>query len=85
MGSMLLMNSQGAQYIRALKAPLSEVHLVPTGGVTIENVAEFFAAGVTAMGAGEKIFRREAIEQGNVGLLASRARCFMDAVHSAIR
>jgi 2-dehydro-3-deoxyphosphogluconate aldolase/(4S)-4-hydroxy-2-oxoglutarate aldolase len=75
----------GAQYIRALKAPFPQVQLVPTAGVTLENIAEFFAAGVTAVGVGEKIFSREAIQHGNVGLITADARRFMDAVQSAIK
>jgi 2-dehydro-3-deoxyphosphogluconate aldolase/(4S)-4-hydroxy-2-oxoglutarate aldolase len=75
----------GAQYIRALKAPFPEVQLVPTAGVTLENVAEFFAAGVTAVGVGEKIFNHEAIQKGDVGPIAAHARRFMDAIESAIR
>jgi 2-dehydro-3-deoxyphosphogluconate aldolase/(4S)-4-hydroxy-2-oxoglutarate aldolase len=73
----------GAQYIRALKAPFPQVQLVPTAGVMVENIAEFFAAGVTAVGVGEKIFHHEAIQKGDVTRIASHARHFMDAIESA--
>ena len=75
----------GPPYIRALKAPFPQVEFVPTAGVTVENIAEFIAAGATAVGVGEKIFDREALRRGDVDLIASRARRFMDAVRPAIK
>jgi 2-dehydro-3-deoxyphosphogluconate aldolase / (4S)-4-hydroxy-2-oxoglutarate aldolase len=75
----------GAQYIRALKAPFPEVEFVPTAGVTLENVADFIAAGTTALGVGEKIFDRDALQRGDVDMIASHARRFLDAVQSARR
>jgi 2-dehydro-3-deoxyphosphogluconate aldolase/(4S)-4-hydroxy-2-oxoglutarate aldolase len=42
----------GPGYIKAVKAPLPHVNIMPTGGVSLENMAEWFAAGVVAVGAG---------------------------------
>lgn len=42
----------GASYIRTLKGPLPQVELVPTGGITLANLGNFFAAGASAVGAG---------------------------------
>ena len=71
----------GASYIRAVKAPLPHVHLVPTGGVTLENAGEFFQAGASAVAVGsdlvnkrwlmERDFRR--IEMAAKGLLLTVA------------
>ncbi|TKK79006.1 bifunctional 2-keto-4-hydroxyglutarate aldolase/2-keto-3-deoxy-6-phosphogluconate aldolase, partial [Enterococcus faecalis] len=36
----------------AFKAPLPQLNIMPTGGVSLENMAEWFAAGVTAVGVG---------------------------------
>lgn len=42
----------GPQYIRALKGPFPEIEFIPTNGVTLDNIKEFFDAGVTAVGLG---------------------------------
>ena len=42
----------GAKYIKALKAPLPQIRMMPTGGVSIENAAEWIAAGSVALGVG---------------------------------
>jgi 2-dehydro-3-deoxyphosphogluconate aldolase/(4S)-4-hydroxy-2-oxoglutarate aldolase len=56
---------------------------VVTGGVNLENVAQFLAAGVAAVGVGEIILERAAIETGNVGAITANARRFVDAIRSA--
>jgi 2-dehydro-3-deoxyphosphogluconate aldolase/(4S)-4-hydroxy-2-oxoglutarate aldolase len=40
----------GPEYLRALRAPLSDIPFMPTGGVALENIAEWFAAGAVAVG-----------------------------------
>lgn len=73
----------GPSYIKSLKGPFPQMEVVVTGGVNLENVAHFLAAGVTAVGVGEIIFAREAIQTGNVSAIAANARRFVDAIKSA--
>src|SRR5579871_3676559 len=42
----------GAKYLKSLKAPLPQVELIPTGGVTVETAKEFLEAGAFALGVG---------------------------------
>lgn len=42
----------GSKFIKAVKGPLPQVQMMPTGGVSIDNVAEWFKAGAVAVGAG---------------------------------
>ena len=42
----------GVDYVKALKGPLPHIPLMPTGGVSLENMHEWFAAGVVAVGMG---------------------------------
>ena len=42
----------GVDYVKALRGPLPDIPLMPTGGVTPDNLAEWFAAGVVAVGMG---------------------------------
>jgi len=73
----------GPSYIRGLKGPFPQMEVVVTGGVNLENVGQFLAAGVAAVGVGEIIFAREAIQTGNVGAITANARRFVDAIKSA--
>lgn len=49
----------GPAYIRAVRAPLGAVRLIPTGGVTPEKAREYFAAGAWAVGVGSELLRRD--------------------------
>jgi 2-dehydro-3-deoxyphosphogluconate aldolase/(4S)-4-hydroxy-2-oxoglutarate aldolase len=52
----------GAAYIRHLQAPLEQIPLIPTGGVTLTNAKEFIEAGAIAVGISRQLFPQEAIE-----------------------
>ena len=69
--------------MRALKGPFPQINFVVTGSVNLENVGQFLAAGVTAVGVGESIFESEAIQAGNVDAIAVNTRRFTDAIRSA--
>jgi 2-dehydro-3-deoxyphosphogluconate aldolase/(4S)-4-hydroxy-2-oxoglutarate aldolase len=73
----------GPSYVRALKGPFPQMEIVVTGGVNLENVTQFLAAGVAAVGVGEVILERAAIETGNVAAITANARRFVDAIRSA--
>jgi 2-dehydro-3-deoxyphosphogluconate aldolase/(4S)-4-hydroxy-2-oxoglutarate aldolase len=47
----------GADYVKALKGPLPHIPLMPTGGVSLENMHEWFAAGVVAVGMGGNLVK----------------------------
>jgi len=49
----------GAAYLRALRGPFPDIPLVPTGGVTLENVAEMFQAGAAAVGVGTELVSKD--------------------------
>jgi 2-dehydro-3-deoxyphosphogluconate aldolase/(4S)-4-hydroxy-2-oxoglutarate aldolase len=73
----------GPSYIRSLKGPFPQIEVVVTGGVNLENVAQYLAAGVAAVGVGEIILERAAIQAGNVAAITANARRFVDAIRSA--
>lgn len=73
----------GPSYIRALRGPFPDVPLVPTGGVNLENVADFIRAGATAVGVGSELVSRDLLAREDWNALASRARQFLAAVSSA--
>ena len=45
----------GAAYVKAVRAPLPEVPLVPTGGIGIDDVGAYLAAGAVAVGIGSPL------------------------------
>jgi 2-dehydro-3-deoxyphosphogluconate aldolase/(4S)-4-hydroxy-2-oxoglutarate aldolase len=64
----------GASYIRSLQEPLGEIPLIPTGGVTIENAAEFIRAGAVAVGLAGQLFPKGAIEAKDWSTVEARSR-----------
>lgn len=66
--------SLGPQFFRDLRGPLPQVRLMPTGGVTLENAAEFIAAGAAAVGIGTALVDARLVEAGDWAGLEARAR-----------
>jgi len=66
----------GAKYIKALKGPLPQIPLVPTGGVNLNTAAEFIEAGAAALGVGGELVEGEALKSGNPAAIVSNARRF---------
>jgi 2-dehydro-3-deoxyphosphogluconate aldolase/(4S)-4-hydroxy-2-oxoglutarate aldolase len=73
----------GASYIKALKAPLPQIELVPTGGVSLTTAADFIKAGASALGVGADLVDTNALRQGQDQVITSRARQFLRIVSEA--
>ena len=73
----------GASYIKSLRAPLPQIELVPTGGVTLANAASFIEAGAAAVGVGADLVNTKAISAGQPEKITQAARAFIEAVHNA--
>jgi 2-dehydro-3-deoxyphosphogluconate aldolase/(4S)-4-hydroxy-2-oxoglutarate aldolase len=73
----------GPSYIKALKAPLPQVELVPTGGVSLKNAAEFITAGAAALGVGADLVDTAALRAGDDPLITTRAKQFIEIVKAA--
>ena len=73
----------GPAYIKSLKAPLPQVELVPTGGVTAENVGEFIKAGAFATAAGSSLVEAKALKEKNWAAITAKAQAFVKAVAAA--
>lgn len=72
----------GPRYIRDLRGPLPEIPLVPTGGVTAQNCAEFIKAGAVAVGAGSDLVEKGIVDRRDFAELERRARAFADGVRT---
>lgn len=73
----------GASYIKALKAPLPQIELVPTGGVSLKTAADFIKAGAAALGVGADLVDITAIREGQAALITERAKQFVEIVRQA--
>jgi len=73
----------GASYIKSLKAPLPQIELVPTGGVTLANAHAFIEAGAAAVGVGTDLVDIGAIHSGQPEKITQAARAFIEAVRKA--
>jgi 2-dehydro-3-deoxyphosphogluconate aldolase / (4S)-4-hydroxy-2-oxoglutarate aldolase len=73
----------GASYLKSLKAPLPQVELLPTGGVSLKTVAEFIAAGAFALGVGADLVDLAALRKGEAGAITEKARQYVAAVAAA--
>lgn len=73
----------GPSYLRALKAPLPEIKLVPTGGVSLATAKDFIAAGAWALGVGADLVNTRAIKSGARESVVAAARNYVTAVREA--
>lgn len=73
----------GAAYLKALKAPLPQIDLVPTGGVTLASAEDFIRAGASALGVGADLCDVAAIRRGDAAKVTSTARSYKAAIDKA--
>ena len=64
-------------YIKAIRAPLSHIKLLAVGGVTLENAADFLAAGCCGVGVGSSLVNKEYIKNGEFSKLTDLAKAFV--------
>ncbi len=73
----------GPNYIKALRAPLPHLRIVPTGGVDLLTIGEFFKAGCAAVGAGSSLLSKEILQTNDWPQLTRRAAEFAAAAKQA--
>lgn len=72
----------GPEYLKALHGPLPHIPLVPTGGVTLDNMAQFFEAGAMAVAVGGNLASASQIAAGALDTIEAQARAYAQTVHS---
>lgn len=70
----------GPSYLKALRGPLPQVKLMPTGGVNLETAAAFLTAGACALGVGGSLVEAKAVAASDLGRIESVARQFVQIV-----
>jgi 2-dehydro-3-deoxyphosphogluconate aldolase/(4S)-4-hydroxy-2-oxoglutarate aldolase len=73
----------GASYLRALKAPLPQIKMLPTGGVDLTTAEDFIRAGASALGVGASVFDLNLLAAQGPSALTERCRQLMALVRKA--
>lgn len=70
----------GAGYLKAVKAPLTHIKMIPTGGVSLSTAKSFLEAGADALGVGSDLVNVSALRQGKDAQITERAKQFVQIV-----
>jgi 2-dehydro-3-deoxyphosphogluconate aldolase/(4S)-4-hydroxy-2-oxoglutarate aldolase len=73
----------GPGYLKSLHGPLPQVKLLPTGGVDLETLGDFFAAGACAVGLGSALVEKQAVAAGDMVRIRDLAEAYVAAVAAA--
>jgi 2-dehydro-3-deoxyphosphogluconate aldolase/(4S)-4-hydroxy-2-oxoglutarate aldolase len=76
-------NVGGPKYLQSLRGPFPHVALIPTGGVSASNAADYIAAGAFALGVGGDLINAAALREGNLAKITQAARELVEAVRAA--
>jgi 2-dehydro-3-deoxyphosphogluconate aldolase/(4S)-4-hydroxy-2-oxoglutarate aldolase len=71
--------SVGPDYVRAMRAPLPRLRMVPTGGVRLSDLPAYWRAGAWAAGVGSELVNDERLQDSNLAELQQAARAFAAA------
>jgi len=73
----------GPAFFKDIKGPLPHIKLTPTGGISLENAAEYIKAGAVALGVGRTLVDKKALARGDFKWLSDRAAAFLTTVRDA--
>src|SRR6476660_5608420 len=71
----------GPKYIKALRAPLPQIRMMPTGGVNLDTAEEFLKSGACALGIGGSLVEPQAVASGDMKRIESLARQYVQIVN----
>lgn len=71
----------GADFVKAILAPLPHLEIVPVGGVNLDTVADFIRNGAAALGVGSSLVNQKLLDAKDLDELTRRAKAFIAEVH----
>jgi 2-dehydro-3-deoxyphosphogluconate aldolase/(4S)-4-hydroxy-2-oxoglutarate aldolase len=72
----------GASYLKSIKAPLPQVELIPTGGVSLATAEDFLKAGAFALGVGADLADPKSVAEGRPEIVTESAQRYLSIVKS---
>lgn len=78
------MASLGLNYLKDIRAPLDSIPMIVTGGVNLDNIADFLKAGAVGVGLGSNLVDKKLIAAGQFDRLEENARAYVEAA-AAVR
>ena len=72
----------GPGYLKSLRGPFPNILMMPTGGVSLDNIGAWFAAGAVAVGAGSELCPTNWAKEGRFEAITHRAREFCNAIQA---
>ena len=76
-------NHFGPRYFKDVLAPMPHLRLTPTGGVSLDTLSDWFAAGAVCLGVGSALVKKEMIQSQDWAGLTALAKQFVDQVAAA--
>jgi len=73
----------GPDYLKAIRGPLPQILLVPTGGVNLQNAGAFIKAGAAALGVGGELVDKKAVKEKKFHIITENTRAFIKAIREA--
>jgi 2-dehydro-3-deoxyphosphogluconate aldolase/(4S)-4-hydroxy-2-oxoglutarate aldolase len=73
----------GPQYIKALKSPLPQIEMIPTGGVNLENAGDYIRAGAAAVAVGAELVDKEAVKNKTLHIITEKTRRYLEELKDA--
>ena len=73
----------GADYVKAVKAPLSHIRLLAVGGIKEDNITEYLRAGAEGFGLGSNIVDKKLIAENNWNGITELAKRYVSLVREA--
>lgn len=75
----------GADYAKAIRAPLKHIRMLAVGGVTEQNLSQYLSVGICGFGVGGNIVDQKAVEQNDYALIQSRAEAYVKRIREIKR
>ena len=73
----------GPRYLKDVLGPLPQLRLIPTGGVSIDNAADFIAAGAVAVALGSNLVDEATVASKSWDVITGRAKAIVEAISAA--
>jgi 2-dehydro-3-deoxyphosphogluconate aldolase/(4S)-4-hydroxy-2-oxoglutarate aldolase len=73
----------GPEYIKAIRGPLPQIQLVPTGGVNLQNAGAFIKAGAIALGVGGELVDKKAMKEKKFHIITENTHAFLKTIQEA--